>query len=130
MYEQDFAAHLLVKALALCPFPQPFPLGDLAQGHQGSWWQRLGAQPRLSGSWPSTVATRPHCCSFSSLALYAQSAPPGGTYPTSYKFSLGEIFLSNTSQQSSHMGHRESVWLLPLEPSLGQDGEGPATLLV
>lgn len=76
MYEQGFVPHLLGKALALCLFPQPYPLGDLAQGHQGSWWQRLGAQPRLPGSWPSTVATRPHCCFLSSRALYAQSAPP------------------------------------------------------
>lgn len=53
---------------------------------------------------------------------------PGGTYPTVHKLSLGDMF--NISQQSSHMGHRESVWLLSMEPSLGQDGEGSATLLV
>lgn len=53
---------------------------------------------------------------------------PRGTYPTLHKLSLGEIFLF--SQQSSHMGHRESVWLLSIETSLGQDGEGLATVLV
>lgn len=53
---------------------------------------------------------------------------PGGTYPTLHKLSLGSMF--NISQQSSYMGHRESVWLLSMEPSLGQDGEGSATLLV
>lgn len=55
---------------------------------------------------------------------------PGGTYPALHKLSLGEIFLFNTSQQSSHMGHRESVWVLSTEPSLGQDEKGPTTLLV
>lgn len=55
---------------------------------------------------------------------------PGGTYPTLHKLSLGETFLFNTSQQPSHMGHRESVCLLSKEPSLRQDGEGPAIQLV
>lgn len=55
MHEPGFTAHLLLgKALALCLLPQPCPLGDLAQGCQGSLWQGLGAEPSFPGSWPGT----------------------------------------------------------------------------
>lgn len=87
MHELDFAAHLLLhKVLALCLVPQSCPLGDLAQGLQGSWWQGLGVEPRSPGSWPGTLAARPHCLSLSSLALCALSTPSGGMCPDPTSF--------------------------------------------
>lgn len=93
MQELDFVAHLLLgKVLALCLLPQPCPLGDLAQGRQGSWWQGLGAEPRFPGSWPGTPATRPCCLALSSLALCALSAPSGGACPTPTSFHWARCF--------------------------------------